>query len=492
MLRELGQNVRNNITVFLINIFIAVMVLCCVMPIIFSDNTGGNAGSGRILFSIISSVTCLACLLIVVISSFVQTGKQRKENDLMFASAMSPWSLITGKWLSGAVMTLILLSLSAPFIAVAYLLRGIDIQDILTALINTFVSIQLLNAAGISFASMAKTQGMSSLAVFIGAFAVIYSGMGVMFLPLMFSASGHSALMPVWIVEALYITALLSLTLLFLFIGSAGLSPLTSNRLLPVRIMVTVEFLLSLGLIYFLSSSPYAPLFNPATIWFVLWTTLTVLILLLTVHEREQWCFRIRRTIPKNFIIRLLCFPFYTGSPCGIIWTILLFAAAFAVFFVSTAPSPSAIDVFLPALFIVVFAFDYCITAMLIQSKLDPHRQFPVCGTVLALLLFFTLGSFILSFFFFASSAEFLDNEFYIAYRDSVLAALNPFMLFDNSGGNLFIPIAGAAIWFLLLLPCFAVWFVRRVRHFTLLGSDDTMTLEQAIEAVQQAEANVR
>ena len=43
--------------------------------------------------------------------------------------------------------------------------------------------------------------------------------------------------------------------------------------------------------------------------------------------ERDAWSARVRRTIPRNPLLRLAAFLFYTGSAGGIAWCVLMFAA---------------------------------------------------------------------------------------------------------------------------------------------------------------------
>ncbi|MCL2742568.1 MAG: hypothetical protein FWE67_01810 [Planctomycetaceae bacterium] len=492
MLRELRQNVRNNITVLLINVFIGVMVFSSVMYVVFSSDTGG----GRWLFATISGITSGACLIIVVLFSAFQTGKQRVENDLMFTSALSPWSQVAGKWLAGAVMTLLLLSLSAPFIAVAYLLRGIDIQTILLSFIITFLLIQLTNSLGISIAVMPKTPGLNVILIAAGIIPAMYAGAGIVALPVMLSVTGTSATFSgEWIIFLIIFTiSSLCLTLLFLLIAAAALSPPTSNRVLPVRIMLTVVFFLSILLMYFVGSytSFALPLTDMISIWFGTCITILISIFILTVHERAQWCYRIRRTIPQNILLRFLCFPFYTGAPCGILWSMVIFGIALAVLIHACVVSTPGFDLD-SFVCLAVFAFDYCVTALLISSMLDPHRRMPIWALILILLMAFTFGSFILAFLIFAPSFDFLGHDFYNTYTGSVLSALNPFMLTDKSYySHVFMQWAGAMLWFVILCPFFVIWFFRKIQNFSPAGKDDAMTLEQAITAVPQSKENVR
>jgi Tfp pilus assembly protein PilX len=49
---------------------------------------------------------------------------------------------------------------------------------------------------------------------------------------------------------------------------------------------------------------------------------------------------------------------------------------------------------------------------------------------------------------------------------------------------------SAALIWGLGLLIPLCIWFLRRVRRFSPHDIDETMTLEQAIAAIREAEAN--
>jgi hypothetical protein len=79
--------------------------------------------------------------------------------------------------------------------------------------------------------------------------------------------------------------------------------------------------------------------------------------------------------------------------------------------------------------------------------------------------------------------------DFFDVYSESNFSALNPFLLRESFTDSWF-QIISASFWGLgLIVPLF-IWFVLRVQHFSPQDIDETLTLEQAIAAIREAEAN--
>ncbi len=130
LLKELRQLVRNRFIIVLINLFIAVMVVACMTATLFQQTSPLYEGSGTRLFVTLTSFLSFACFLAVVVYTAKSTANERINDDLMLTSAMRPSTIIIGKVLSGAVLTLLLMSITAPFVMLAYLLRGLDMETV--------------------------------------------------------------------------------------------------------------------------------------------------------------------------------------------------------------------------------------------------------------------------------------------------------------------------------------------------------------------------
>ncbi|MBM4048439.1 MAG: hypothetical protein FJ279_25325 [Planctomycetes bacterium] len=104
----------------------------------------------------------------------------------------------------------------------------------------------------------------------------------------------------------------------------ALLSPHSANRALPARVTMTLLWLLGM---VFVTIGPS----ESRRMAIRLCLALTTVGVLIAVSERETPNARIRRSIPRNQILRILAFPFFSGAANGILWATLVAAATFGV-----------------------------------------------------------------------------------------------------------------------------------------------------------------
>ena len=137
LLRELRQLVRNRYIIVLINLFVAVLVFACVLTVLLSNGPRGplNDAVGSGLFAALTGIMGVACFLAVVVYTAIGTASERINGDLMFASALKPSQIVLGKFFSGIILTFLLMSVTFPFVTLAYLLRGLDFQVVLISFV---------------------------------------------------------------------------------------------------------------------------------------------------------------------------------------------------------------------------------------------------------------------------------------------------------------------------------------------------------------------
>jgi hypothetical protein len=474
LLRELRQQVRNRFVIVLINLYLAVLVYVCVMSVLFNPPQFRNAG--EILFGGLATIMGIACFLTVVVYTALTTASERINSDLMFTSALKPSSIVFGKALAGAILTVLLMSMTAPFVMVAYLLRGLDIEVVAVTFISIFTVIQVFNSMAICICSNVKTK-IQMLTVLGASFFISIFGLGMIsifvFSPHRFfsftSLTWFEHLIPFFVAGAVFAV--------FLAGAIATIAPPASNRLLPLRLTITIIYLGS-----FLICLNF-PLGNLS--WIHSWIIALIILLFMVISEHETWSPRIRRTLPKSFLLRIILFPFYTGSANGFVWLALL---GFGIFLVAiNAITKAGTDPEIPPFYWFLFSFDYCVTAMLLRSRFLSKKITPEKTSIIVLLLFFFFVPGGMLTCFLLQNTEYSD--FYGVYSQSFFSALNPFMI-DTFTFDADIQGSAALIWFLLLLIPFLIWFISCVRHFSPQNIEETLTLEQAIAAIREAEAN--
>lgn len=189
---------------------------------------------------------------------------------------------------------------------------------------------------------------------------------------------------------------LIGLVVMFLHLLSAvQLAPENSNRMLPVRVVLAVLYGLFLyastsGLLFLMNSHAVVSSHEKAFfIFFFLYVLVGPFVftgfVLIFICERENYSARMGRSIPSEFLKRLLCFPFYTGAANAMVWAILflLLKAVFVRFFCSALPVifPPPLDSEEIQRFIVsdfsfnLLFFDYAATTLLLYN-LVLHRYY--------------------------------------------------------------------------------------------------------------------
>ncbi|MDR0871105.1 MAG: hypothetical protein LBN39_09980 [Planctomycetaceae bacterium] len=497
MLRELRQMVRNRLVVVLLHLYLAVLVFTCFcFTLAEMQTTAQNEGSGSILFGILTSIMSLTCFLAIFGLTVTTTAAEQVSEDLMFISTLRPSSIVFGKAWAGAVLTVMLMSATAPFVMLAYLLRGLDIQTITLTFCSVFVSIQVLNSIAVASGANIKTKAqMSGLAVgglCLFLFCIMPAFASMVFASRMSFGIGMSNF---WFILFSMFCGAAGVIAVFLSLAVRAFSPPASNRSLPVRLTVFAVFIGSFLFVLFSSFSSLMPylfagpsvgaVFTPwCGIWFIFLCFLTLVV----VCEPNDWSVRVRHSISKNILFRSLAFPFYTGAANGFAWWFVMLACVCAVCIFTNPPLDRGIWYWL------LFSFDYTLTAMFLRlrfaSKICKPEQTGIIVLILAITLIFG-GAICYTF----AVADLTNlNLFEESYTDSFFAMFNPFCLFrfihPYSRYHSGVPFQEfcSAGWAALLAVPFVLWFIRRCWKFTPNDLSGVMTYEDAVEAVKQAE----
>ena len=133
------------------------------------DALSGEGTSGRWTF--VSLMTCLTILglAVVPLGAFSALRNERLEQtlELITLTALSPRRVVIGKLLAQGVKLATLFAAVAPFIAMSFLLGGVDFVTILIALLVLFIWSLWASAAGLFLSTLLKSRAMSGM-VFVG------------------------------------------------------------------------------------------------------------------------------------------------------------------------------------------------------------------------------------------------------------------------------------------------------------------------------------
>jgi hypothetical protein len=211
----------------------------------------GGSGSGGWVFVALTSFLALLGLAVVPLGAFSALRNERLEQtlDLISVTALSPRAIVVGKLLAQGVKLVTFFSVTAPFVAMSFLLGGVDILTIWMTLFVVFLGSMWVSAAALFLSSLLKSRALSG--VLFGALAIallLFAGVG----RLAFSAvtglgptGGLTTSQGWWAFGGFTVFCVATITNLVL-LAENRLS-LPTGTVTPLRIGFLVQFLLIVG-----------------------------------------------------------------------------------------------------------------------------------------------------------------------------------------------------------------------------------------------------
>jgi len=311
--------------------------------------TSGTGDSGIRIFSSLMACLALVGLIVAPLGAFNALRNEQMERtlDLVTVTTMSPLRIVTGKLTAQAVKLMTLFAALAPFVAMSFLLGGIDFPTILYSLASLFLWSLWACAAALFFSCLSKSRAVSGL-IFGGMivfllFVLGASGLGAMilrsFIPgprggigpgfgLPFSTRGGSLL---WSFAAMALVCMVTMVNLILLAENRLLLP-TENRSTALRIGFFVQFLLILGAaIYPTWGTPSYPIYRFASSLAVLGGLHLAVVALFSVTEEIDLSRRIRQQNRNATGWRRILVIFRPGGAWGAIYVLAQMALLLAV-----------------------------------------------------------------------------------------------------------------------------------------------------------------
>jgi len=324
VVKELRQAVAGKFVSGVLMLFLVVQLVVIGFALFAYDVEQG--GSGRGVFLTLLGIMLATCLLFIPAYAATRLIAERTgtQQDLLYITTIRPGQVVFGKFLSALVVTVLIYSACIPFLALTYLLRGIDLPTIFLLLFIDF----LVVAEGTMFAiflacipasrSLKSLLGLAGLGTLFFMFSICM-GMSIDLVQHGSSTFGGNE----WVMLLAAVVSMLSGIGLMHVLSVALISPPSSNRALPVRIYVTVVWLLMGALIALWSWADRSH--APMMAWSINVGLTLLIALLVSVSERHELGGRVRRTIPRNPLLRSVAFFFYSGAAGGVAWTLGLF-----------------------------------------------------------------------------------------------------------------------------------------------------------------------
>lgn len=384
VLKELRQAVRGRFLGLMLAIFLAGQLLLLGVTLMrpeVRETAWAAANAGKSYFKLLLLLLLAICLLFIPVYTAVRLGLERSEQnmDLIFISTLSPRSIIVGKFFASVLFTILLFSAAAPFMAVSYLLRGIDFPTIFLLMTFAFGIVVLSTQLGLFSACVTVNRFFRFVVAtfFLGALA----GMFLMVMELV-NASLRQGLGSAMVTGRFWVQANVLMTFgLFLFVllfqmTVAMVSPASRNRAFLVRVTYTIGWALS-GLSMFITGF-FQESHEPLIFWVGFHSLLLAAGCFVVVVERDLLGPRLVREVPRPWLLRILAFPHFSGIANGLFWCASMLMATVALpaawFALNDNPSWKMIDQSRDALTalsgIGLFGFAYAATGLLVHRAL--------------------------------------------------------------------------------------------------------------------------
>ena len=308
-----------------------------------ADALTGSATSGSWTFLSLMGCLALLGLAVVPLGAFSALRNERMEQtlELITLTALSPRRIVIGKLLAQGVKLATLFAAMAPFIAMSFLLGGIDFVTVLVSLLFLFMWSMWASAACLFMSTLLKSRAMGGVA-FVVVAIVLFLAFGVGRMLFAFARSGSlrggfvfgiGATGPqFWWVLAIVTTFCLSSLVNFVLLAENRLSLPTENRVTTLRVGFLVQFLLIAAWIVSFIDEPARVRSNAVEALGVFGGLHLALVAMFTVTEDLVVSRRVLLGMRASSPWRRLLAMFYPGGSRGAIYVLaqmaILFAAA--------------------------------------------------------------------------------------------------------------------------------------------------------------------
>lgn len=312
--------------------FFATIIITLVVTFVIMSNESGNSALGQTLLMGYLVILGLPLMIIVPISTFQSLSAEHSDGTLQLISitTMKPSAIIIGKLCSAILQILIYLSVLAPCITFTFLLRGVDVYQIMASLLSAFGCSAALCSLGLAMGSISTTRMISAAMQLI--FAGVLLMCAWMWALLAYGLSREFGSIPsdgsFWI--AGWCCAILSTAMLLLVAATAQITFASDNRSTYLRVAMLVQqtlfIALMIGVYQYVSD---IDAIEALTVVLLHYWLLQGSLMTIAPHQLSN---RVRRTMPQTVIGRTLGGLMMPGPGRGYLfaWTNGMFGCAVA------------------------------------------------------------------------------------------------------------------------------------------------------------------
>ncbi len=466
VVKELRQAVQGKFVAAALLLLLIVQLAALGIYIVSGGDFAGRYDAGRNAFMFLLAILLAICLLFVPAYTAIRLAFERDTNvDLLFVTTIKPSAIVWGKLFAALTITVLIFSACTPFMVFTYWLRGIDLPSIFVLMAASFlvvtVAVQLATFVACLTAGRVLKVLLSLLAMvlflqgFIATLTWSYYSLTTGVGSRLSSWSFWGPALAVILIAAAVMGLLFSLSV-------AMIKPVSANRALPVRLFVTVMWLVSgIGctVIAYVQKDHSA-----LSIWSILSVLVFAGAFFVAVSEREQLGPRVARSIPWSGL-RLPAFFLFSGGASGVVWAALLSLLTYVTISFVTANSATiragqsirGTQVWVVGL--TLYGLAYSMSALLTRRYLLVRWMGPKYTWLVGLLLLaagclipFLLGYLV------------VFGDFKRTEDIGGWLVTNPFALGVDTYQSTYLVVAGG--WALLASLLNVVWFIEQIKAF--------------------------
>jgi hypothetical protein len=334
VIKELRQAVQSRFVITALLVLLAIQIVAVAIYLVTATDISFSYDAGRTVFMILFGIMLAISMLFVPLYSGVRLAAERSENnlDLLFITTIKPRNIIFGKTLAAVVLTVMIYSACLPFLTFTYFLRGIDLPSMAVVLAIGFISVTLSAQVMLFVACLPVGRafkfilGLIAFVLMVIGYVSTMASTGGMLWEGIGSKVGSADFWQWAGIIALNYGCQIGL---LLALSIALIKPVSANRALPVRLYLSVIWLI--GAAAALLGSWLEATHDPVIFWQASFNILFAFSLFIAVSERDWPGARVMRGLPESGGKRLLSFFFTSGSASGLAWTVLMTVATYDV-----------------------------------------------------------------------------------------------------------------------------------------------------------------
>ncbi|MCP4348525.1 MAG: hypothetical protein GY795_23835 [Desulfobacterales bacterium] len=477
LVREMRQAVQNRFIFSLLAVLLIALLAAMSYFVLFSTSQGllildGHIITAHKMFIIIVGFFACSSVISVPVYITIRTLREliEKNTNLVLISAMKPGVIIRGKVFAGMFITFLLFSVSLPFMAVTYLMSGVNLLSAFIVVAMTFnmVAITIL----MSSIEHNNHNNVSSQRFFVIIRAAVFCLITIMLAVNIFMHGIGSTIgsLVFWADASFILILAIVLTGFYYVLSVSSIMPSSANRSLGIRLYIFSAWLAT-GVISFVRAYYFKS--SEIKTWFICSVLIIGIgLLLYSVSEKEEQSPRVARTIPYGKIKRTAAFFFYSGTANGIACSLVMTGLTFCAFFFGHSFVHPLFNGYDNELYMTtgLFLYNYCfsISGLLIRRKFLWKVVQP--KNTLAIVIALYVASFIIPIIVAILYGYGLEETSDMLFFGFIMFAR------DKERPELITAVIWAVIVTILSLP----WFMQQVRRFAPLAETlktDTITL---------------